>query len=118
MEWAAVLLDIVLGLLIAGAVAAWVPDSFWQHLFFQGHRLLAKLWGPLIGPLVAVVSFVCSIGNVPLAGVLWNGGISFGGVRGFPLPPPHHLPTLALFREIHATTRAHSTTPTVALPKV
>jgi uncharacterized membrane protein YraQ (UPF0718 family) len=83
MEWAAVLRDIVLGLLIAGALGAWVPDSFWQSLFFTGHPLLAKVWGPLLGPIISIFSFVCSIGNVPLAAVLWNGGISFGGVIRF-----------------------------------
>ena len=54
MEWAAILRDLVIGLLVAGAAAAWIPDSFWQHLFFTDHPLLARLWGPLIGPLVAV----------------------------------------------------------------
>jgi hypothetical protein len=83
MEWAAVTRDIAIGLLIAGAVAAWVPDSFWSQLFFTGHPLASKLWGPLIGPVVSLLSFVCSIGNVPLAAVLWNGGISFGGVVAF-----------------------------------
>jgi uncharacterized membrane protein YraQ (UPF0718 family) len=80
MEWAAIWRDLVGGLLIAGAIAAWVPDSFWQHFFLSGHPFVAKLWGPLVGPLVAVISFVCSIGNVPLAVVLWKGGISFGGL--------------------------------------
>lgn len=70
----------MVGLLIAGAIAAWAPDSFWRAFFFDGHPLAAKLWGPLVGPLVALASFVCSIGNVPLAVVLWQGGISFGGV--------------------------------------
>jgi hypothetical protein len=83
MEWAAVVRDIVLGLLIAGAVGAWVPGSFWRHLFLVGHPELSKLWGPLIGPVVSLLSFVCSVGNVPLAAVLWNGGISFGGVVAF-----------------------------------
>jgi uncharacterized membrane protein YraQ (UPF0718 family) len=83
MEWAAVLRDIAVGLLIAGAAAAWIPDTFWQSLFFTGHPLAAKIWGPIIGPLFAVAAFVCSIGNVPLAAVLWNGGISFGGVVSF-----------------------------------
>jgi uncharacterized membrane protein YraQ (UPF0718 family) len=106
MEWAAVLRDIVLGLLIAGAVAAWVPDSFWQHLFFQGHPLLAKLWGPLIGPLVAVISFVCSIGNVPLAGVLWNGGISFGGVVSFIFADLIILPIIIIYRKYYGTKMA------------
>ena len=83
MDWASIWTDIVLGLLIAGALAAWVPEHAWQSIFFVKHPLVAALWGPLIGPLIAVVSFVCSIGNVPLAAVLWNGGISFGGVISF-----------------------------------
>jgi uncharacterized membrane protein YraQ (UPF0718 family) len=83
MEWAAVIRDIVIGLLIAGSVAAWVPDSFWQSLFLTDHRVLAAIWGPIIGPVIAILSFVCSIGNVPLAAVLYSGGISFGGVVSF-----------------------------------
>jgi uncharacterized membrane protein YraQ (UPF0718 family) len=83
MDWAAIWIDIAGGLLIAGALTAWVPDAFWQAIFFESHDTLAKLWGPLVGPFVAIVSFVCSIGNVPLAAVLWNGGISFGGVLAF-----------------------------------
>ena len=55
MEWAAILRDLVIGLLVAGAIAAWVPDSFWQAFFLAGHPLAAKLWGPLVGPLVAVL---------------------------------------------------------------
>src|SRR5579883_362194 len=80
MDWASVWQDIALGLLIAGALAAWVPDSFWQAFFLTGNPTLAKIEGPLVGPLVAIISFVCSVGNVPLAAVLWRGGISFGGV--------------------------------------
>jgi uncharacterized protein len=83
MDWAAVWLDIAGGLLIAGALAAWVPNAFWQSFFLTGHPVLATLWGPIVGPLVAVISFVCSVGNIPLAAVLWNGGISFGGVVAF-----------------------------------
>src|SRR5436190_9710455 len=83
MEWSAIYRDVLIGLLIAGALAAWVPESFWQSFFFVDHPLLAKIWGPIIGPVVSMLSFVCSIGNVPLAAVLWNGGISFGGVIAF-----------------------------------
>lgn len=83
MDWASIWTDIVLGLLIAGALAAWVPAHFWQSFFFVKHPLMAATWGPLVGPLIAVISFVCSVGNVPLAAVLWNGGISFGGVISF-----------------------------------
>jgi len=106
MEWAAVLRDIALGLLIAGAVGAWVPDRFWRHLFLAGHPSLAKVWGPLIGPLVAVVSFVCSIGNVPLAGVLWNGGISFGGVISFVFADLIILPILNIYRKYYGNKMA------------
>jgi uncharacterized membrane protein YraQ (UPF0718 family) len=106
MEWAAVLRDIVLGLLIAGAIGAWVPDSFWQSFFLIDHPLLAKLWGPLIGPLVAAASFVCSIGNVPLAAVLWNGGISFGGVVSFIFADLLILPILVIYRKYYGTRMA------------
>ncbi|MEU8925038.1 permease [Kitasatospora sp. NPDC048545] len=101
MEWAAILKDLVIGLLIAGAIAAWVPDSFWQAFFFVDHPLAAKLWGPLVGPLVAIASFVCSIGNVPLAVVLWNGGISFGGVVAFIFADLLILPILNIYRKYY-----------------
>src|SRR5262245_5934325 len=83
MDWAAVWGDILLGFLIAGALAAWVPESFWQSFFLTSNPTLAKIEGPLVGPLVAIFSFVCSVGNVPLAAVLWQGGISSGGVVSF-----------------------------------
>jgi uncharacterized membrane protein YraQ (UPF0718 family) len=101
MDWAAIWRDIVGGLLIAGALAAWVPESFWQRLFFEHHPTLAKFWGPLIGPLVAMLSFVCSIGNVPLAAVLWNGGISFGGVLAFIFADLIILPILDIYRRYY-----------------
>ena len=103
MELAAVLRDIVIGLLIAGAAAAWIPDSFWQSLFFTSHPLAAKLWGPIIGPLVAVAAFVCSIGNVPLAAVLWNGGISFGGVVSFIFADLIIVPIIVIYRKYYGT---------------
>jgi uncharacterized protein len=103
MEWAAVIRDIVVGLLIAGAIAAWVPDSAWQHFFLSHHPLASKIWGPLVGPLVSVVSFVCSIGNVPLAAVLWNGGISFGGVISFVFADLIILPILVIYRKYYGT---------------
>jgi uncharacterized membrane protein YraQ (UPF0718 family) len=103
MEWAAILRDLIIGLLIAGCAAAWIPDSFWGHLFFSGHPVLAKIWGPLLGPLVAVVAFVCSIGNVPLAAVLWNGGISFGGVVSFIFADLIIVPLLFIYRKYYGT---------------
>jgi uncharacterized membrane protein YraQ (UPF0718 family) len=101
MDWAAIIRDIAIGLLIAGALAAWVPESFWQGFFLVDHPLLAKLWGPLVGPLVAMLSFVCSIGNVPLAAVLWNGGISFGGVIAFIFADLIVLPILSIYRKYY-----------------
>ena len=101
MDWAAVWMDVFGGLLIAGALAAWVPNSFWQGLFLQHHGALATVWGPLIGPLVAMLSFVCSIGNVPLAAVLWNGGISFGGVLAFVFADLIILPILNIYRKYY-----------------
>ena len=101
MEWAAIIRDLVVGLLVAGAIAAWVPDSFWQSFFFAGHPLAGKLWGPLIGPVVAVISFVCSIGNVPLAVVLWKGGISFGGVIAFIFADLIIAPILNIYRKYY-----------------
>jgi uncharacterized protein len=101
MEWAAIIRDLVIGLLIAGAIAAWVPDSFWQSFFITGHPLAAKVWGPLIGPVVAIISFVCSIGNVPLAVVLWKGGISFGGVVAFIFADLIIAPILNIYRKYY-----------------
>jgi hypothetical protein len=101
MEWAAIIRDLVIGLLVAGAIAAWVPDGFWQAFFFSGHPIAAKLWGPLIGPVVAIISFVCSIGNVPLAVVLWKGGISFGGVVAFIFADLIIAPILNIYRKYY-----------------
>ncbi|HEX3623717.1 MAG TPA: permease [Acidimicrobiales bacterium] len=106
MEWAAILRDLVLGLFIAGMAGAWIPDAFWQRLFFAGHPMLAKIWGPLIGPLVAVVTFVCSIGNAPLAAVLWNGGISFGGAVSFIFADLIIIPLLLIYAKYYGARMA------------
>src|SRR5260370_28050594 len=97
MDWASVWVDIVLGLLIAGALAAWVPDSFWRAFFFTNNPTLAKIEGPLVGPLVAIVSFVCSVGNVPLAAVLWRGGFGFRRVVLFIFADLINLPMLVIY---------------------
>ena len=101
MDWAAVWLDIVGGLLIAGGLTAWVPNAFWQSFFLVDHPVFAKIWGPLVGPLVAIVSFVCSVGNIPLAAVLWNGGISFGGVIAFIFADLIVIPILDIYRKYY-----------------
>jgi uncharacterized membrane protein YraQ (UPF0718 family) len=106
MEWAAIWRDITAGLLITGALAAWVPASFWKSFFLTDHPVWSAIWGPLVGPIVAVVSFVCSIGNVPLAAVLWNGGISFGGVVAFIFADLIILPILNIYRKYYGWTMA------------
>jgi uncharacterized membrane protein YraQ (UPF0718 family) len=103
MDWASVWVDIVIGLVAAGLISAFVPESFWSAFFLAEHPLAAKIVGPLIGPLVAVIAFVCSIGNVPLAAVLWAGGISFGGVIAFIFADLIILPILNIYRKYYGT---------------
>ncbi len=106
MDWASIWTDVVIGLLIAGALAAWVPQSWWSALFFTNNHTLALIWGPLIGPLIAVLSFVCSVGNVPLAAVLWNNGISFGGVIAFIFADLIVFPILRIYHKYYGTRMA------------
>jgi uncharacterized membrane protein YraQ (UPF0718 family) len=101
MDWVAVWLDIAGGLLIADALAVWVPNTFRQSFFLTGHPVLATPWGPIVGPLVPVISFVCSVGNIPLAAVLWNGGISFGGVIAFIFADLIVIPILNIYRKYY-----------------
>jgi len=101
MDWLAVWKDIVGGLLIAGALAAWVPQTFWKDFFLSSHPIASTIWGPIVGPLVAVLSFVCSVGNIPLAAVLWNGGISFGGVIAFIYADLIVLPIIDIYRKYY-----------------
>jgi uncharacterized protein len=76
-----------------------VPNSFWQTSYLTGNPALAKIEGPLVGPLVAIGSFACSVSNVPLAAVLWRGGISFGGVVSFIFADLIVLPILDIYRQ-------------------
>ena len=101
MDWASLWFDIALGLLIAGAVAAWVPSDVWARVFAVHDPTVSKIVGPLIGPLIAVVTFVCSVGNVPLAAVLWQGGASFGGVIAFIFGDLIVLPILDIYRRYY-----------------
>jgi hypothetical protein len=101
MDVYSVYIDLGLGLLIAGAIGAWVPDSAWHAIFFTSNPTVNTFWGPLVGPLLSMVSFVCSVGNVPLAVVLWNGGISFGGVVSFLFADLIILPILNIYRRYY-----------------
>jgi YHS domain-containing protein/uncharacterized membrane protein YraQ (UPF0718 family) len=101
MDLNALYVDLGLGFLIAGALAAWVPSSWWQAFFLTNHPTLNEFWSPLIGPVISMLSFVCSVGNVPLAVVLWNGGISFGGVISFLFADLIILPILNIYRKYY-----------------
>jgi uncharacterized membrane protein YraQ (UPF0718 family) len=106
MDWISVWKDVVGGLLIAGGLAAWVPMDWWPRVFLTSHPTWATLWGPVVGPLIAVLSFVCSVGNIPLAAVLWNGGISFGGVIAFIFADLIVLPILDIYRKYYGARMA------------
>jgi uncharacterized membrane protein YraQ (UPF0718 family) len=101
MDWVSLWKDIAAGLLLAGAIAVWVPHDFWTAFFLTSHPALARVWGPVIGPVVSMASFVCSVGNVPLAAVLWNNGISFGGVVAFIYADLIVLPILDIYRRYY-----------------
>jgi uncharacterized membrane protein YraQ (UPF0718 family) len=102
MDWSMLWKDLVAGFLIAGALSAFVPAEFWAALFLKG----ASPWlqvpvNALVGPLIAVISFVCSIGNVPMAAVLWASGISFGGVLSFLYADLIVIPLLDVYRRYY-----------------
>jgi uncharacterized membrane protein YraQ (UPF0718 family) len=106
MNWASVYVDILVGLLIAGAFAAWIPMTWLHDVFLADNPTAAAILGPLVGPLLAMVSFVCSIGNIPLAAVLWNGGLSFGGVVSFIFADLIVIPVLLIYRKYYGTRMA------------
>jgi uncharacterized membrane protein YraQ (UPF0718 family) len=93
--------DLLLGFLIAGAIGAWVPATVWSHLFLTGPGFLPALISALLGPLVALLSYVCSVGNVPLAAVLWRNGIGFGGAIAFIFGDLIIIPILNIYRKYY-----------------
>jgi len=95
--------ELVIGFVIAGFLAALVPIGFWQSLFLTGHGFWSSLENVILGPFLAIISFVCSVGNVPLAAALWQGGISFGGVVSFVFADLITLPLLSIYRKYFGT---------------
>jgi uncharacterized membrane protein YraQ (UPF0718 family)/YHS domain-containing protein len=91
--------ELFIGFVIAGYLAAVVPTSSWQSLFLTGHGFWSSLENVILGPFLAIISFVCSVGNVPLAAALWQGGISFGGVVSFVFADLITLPLLLIYRK-------------------
>ena len=99
MEWSMIWKDLAIGFLVGGVLSAFVPDAVWKGLFLADASPWLKLpLNALLGPLIAVATFVCSIGNVPLAAVLWGGGASFGGVLAFLYADLIVLPLLDTYR--------------------
>jgi YHS domain-containing protein/uncharacterized membrane protein YraQ (UPF0718 family) len=93
--------EMAIGYLVAGFLAVLVPASVWRTVFLSGHGFLTSLENVLVGPLIAIISFVCSIGNVPLAAALWEGGISFGGVVSFVFADLITLPLILIYRRFY-----------------
>ena len=95
--------EIVAGFVIAGFAAALVPTWFWRSIFLTGNGFWSSLENAVLGPFLAIISFVCSIGNVPLAAALWKGGIGFGGVISFVFADLITLPLLLIYRKYYGT---------------
>ena len=95
--------ELLIGFVVAGFLAALVPTGFWQSIFLTGHGFASSLENVIIGPFLAILSFVCSVGNVPLAAALWQGGISFGGVVSFVFADLITLPLLSIYRKYYGT---------------
>ena len=95
--------ELIIGFVVAGYLAALVPTSFWRHLFVTGHGFASSLENAVLGPFLAIISFVCSVGNVPLAAALWQGGIGFGGVVSFVFADLITLPLLLIYRKYFGT---------------
>jgi uncharacterized membrane protein YraQ (UPF0718 family) len=104
MDWSMLWKEIAIGFLIAGFLATLVPADCWKTLFLNGGPpFLQLVENAIIGPLIAIASFVCSIGNIPLASVLWSGGISFGGVVSFIYADLIVIPLILIYRKYYGT---------------
>ena len=77
--------------------------QWWNDLFLHGHGFWTTLENVVLGPFIAVISFVCSIGNVPMAAALWHGGIGFGGVVSFIFADLITIPLLLIYRKYYGT---------------
>jgi uncharacterized protein len=93
--------EIAAGYLIAGFLTVLVPVSVWHSVFATGHGFWTSLQNVIVGPFIAMISFVCSVGNVPLAAALWHGGISFGGVISFIFADLIALPLIFIYRRYY-----------------
>jgi len=95
--------EITIGFLLAGFIAQF-GHGFFAALFLRGApQPIQTIENVIVGPVIAVLSFVCSVGNVPLAAVLWSGGISFAGVLAFLFADLIVLPIIAVYRKYYGT---------------
>src|ERR1043166_7649516 len=100
MDWQMLWKEIALGFLIAGFLVAFVPHDWWKALFIEkGPPLLRLIENAAVGPIIAILSFVCSVGNIPLASLLWANGISFGGVISFVYADLLVIPLILIYRQ-------------------
>lgn len=100
MDWAMLWKELVAGFLIAGFLAAMVPPDWWKFLFIEsGNSFVRLIENAAVGPIIAILSFVCSVGNIPLASVLWANGISFGGVISFIYADLLVIPLILIYRK-------------------
>lgn len=95
--------ELIVGFLVAGLAAKLIPTSFWGALFLSGNGLFSSIENAIIGPFIAFISFVCSVGNVPLASALWHGGLSFGGTISFIFADLIALPLVLIYRKYYGT---------------
>jgi uncharacterized membrane protein YraQ (UPF0718 family)/YHS domain-containing protein len=95
--------ELLVGFTVAGFLAVVVPVGVWNVVFVHGHGWATALENAVVGPFIAIISFVCSIGNVPLAAALWKGGISFGGVVSFLFADLISFPLLLVYRRYYGT---------------
>lgn len=95
--------ELIIGYLVAGFITVFVSHDLWEKIFLEGHGFWTSLENVIVGPFIAVVSFVCSIGNVPLAAALWHGGLGFGGVIAFIFADLITFPLLLIYRKYYGT---------------
>jgi len=95
--------ELIIGFVVAGLAAKVVPASFWSALFLSGNGIVTSIQNVIIGPVIAFISFVCSVGNIPLAATLWHGGISFGGTISFIFADLIALPLVLIYRKYYGT---------------
>ena len=106
-DWSMLWKEILGGFLIAGFLATLVPHDWWEALFLQnGPAIVRLIENALVGPIIAVISFVCSVGNIPLASLLWAHGISFGGVISFIYADLLVIPILLIYAKYYGVRAA------------